>query len=319
MVPVNGIDMSYTDFGGAGRPLLALHGTFGRGSVFTRLARDLAGQARVIAPDLRGHGNSDRASHYGTEDLVADIVALLRHLGLKQVVVLGHSRGGVAAYQLAARHPELVSALIIEDIGPLVRSPEIAHPVLDVRGWPATAPTKAALAAAIRKQGVPDPSYFMLSAVAAPDGSWTLLFDWDDMMAVQTSGVGDWWPDWLGSACPALVLRGEHSPLLPSRLAAEMVSRRPASRLITFPGAGHWIHDDKPEAMAATVAGFLRELGDDPAQTGSTSSSSNTSASAAKTQRIRTAASHSRPSRSTRQFPDASYRTNPALRRYGLE
>jgi pimeloyl-ACP methyl ester carboxylesterase len=74
------------------------------------------------------------------------------------VLVLGHSLGGITAYQLAARYPELVRALVIEDVGAVMRSPEVEHPILDVRGWPTRAPSLVALAEAITARGVPDPS-----------------------------------------------------------------------------------------------------------------------------------------------------------------
>ncbi|MBH5333427.1 alpha/beta hydrolase [Streptomyces pactum] len=257
---VGGRTLSYVAFGGRrGTPVLALHGTFGRGTVFTRLARDLAGRARIVAPDQRGHGLSDRADDYGRDAFVADAAALLRELDLAPAVVLGHSLGGITAYQLAARHPELVSALVVEDVGPLMRRPEIENPVLDVRGWPRTGRTRDELARKIEAAGVPDSGYFMHSA--APDGDhWRLLFDWDDMMEVQEGGVGDWWPDWLASTCPALVLHGGASPLLPAPLAREMTRRRPGTRLVTFPTAGHWIHDDEPDGVARAVSAFLDEL-----------------------------------------------------------
>ncbi|WP_203236739.1 alpha/beta fold hydrolase [Nocardia panacis] len=253
---MNGITLAYEDFGGVGRPLVALHGSFGRGAIFARLAADLAGRVRVVAPDLRGHGHTGRAPSYTDTDFVADIAELLTALDLGPVALLGHSRGGIAAYQVAAAHPHLVSALIIEDVGPIMRTPEIATPILDVRGWPDRAPTKAALAEAIRAEGIPDPTYFMQSAIET-DGHWRFLFDWADMMAVQTGGLGDWWPTWLASTCPALVLRAEHSSLLPATLAAEMVARRPDTDLVEIPNAGHWIHDDAPAAFAAAIAAFL--------------------------------------------------------------
>ncbi|WP_234313649.1 alpha/beta fold hydrolase [Streptomyces sp. NBRC 109706] len=240
--------------------VLALHGTFGRGAVFTRLARDLAGRARLIAPDQRGHGWSEPApGGFGREAFVADAAVLVEALGLGPVVVLGHSLGGITAYQLAAAHSELVAALIIEDVGPVMRRPEVEQPTLDVRGWPARAETRAALGALIEARGVPDASYFLRSAVPAEDG-WRLLFDWDVMMAVQEGGVGDWWADWLGSDCPALLLRGAESTLLPAGLADAMVARRPGTERVDFPGAGHWVHDDAPEEFAAAVAAFLRRL-----------------------------------------------------------
>jgi hypothetical protein len=88
-----------------------------------------------------------------------------------------------------------------------MHNPEVEHPMLDVHGWPTRAPSLAALAEAIKARGVPDASYFLQSAVPDGDG-WQLLFDPDEMMDVQRHGLGDWWPDWLGSSCPALLLRG---------------------------------------------------------------------------------------------------------------
>jgi esterase len=97
--------------------------------------------------------------------------------------------------QLAAHHPELVRALIIEDVGAVMRRPEISHPVLNVYGWVRFAPS--------REARVPDANCFLHSAVAGEQG-WRLLFDFDEMVAVQQHGLGDWWNDWPASTCPAL-------------------------------------------------------------------------------------------------------------------
>ena len=91
-------------------------------------------------------------------------------------------------------------------------------------------------------------------------GRWRLLFDWDQMMEVQEGALGDWWADWLGSRCPALVLHGGRSTLLPADLARQMVTRRPDTQLAEFPDAGHWIHDDDPDGLARAIAAFLDHL-----------------------------------------------------------
>ncbi|MFF7099894.1 alpha/beta fold hydrolase [Streptomyces nigra] len=86
--------------------------------------------------DQRGHGFSDRGPDFSREGYIADATALLTHLGLERPVVLGHSLGGVNAYQFAARHPGLVRALVIEDIGT-----EIDDDLSFCLSWPHRAPT----------------------------------------------------------------------------------------------------------------------------------------------------------------------------------
>lgn len=258
-IRVRGRRLSWVDFGGSGSPMLALHGSFGRASVFAPLAERLTTRVRLVAFDQRGHGMADHGGPFTREEFIADAAAVIDTLGLGPVSLLGHSLGGITAYQLAARYPELVRALVIEDVGAVMRNPEVEHPLLDVRGWPTSAPSLGALAETIKERGVPDPSYFLQSAVAASDG-WRLLFDPDEMMDVQRHGLGDWWPDWVGSSCPALLLRGGHSTLLPRDLATDMVRRRPHTTLVEFPDAGHWIHDDDPDGCANAILRFLTGL-----------------------------------------------------------
>ncbi|MCZ4088219.1 alpha/beta hydrolase, partial [Streptomyces sp. H34-S5] len=140
----DGRRLAYTDFGGDGAPLLALHGHFQDGRTFGRLAREVGPEWRVITLDQRGHGESDRAGDYGREGYVADAAAVLEHLGLGPAVVLGHALGGVTAYQLAARRPDLVRAVVVEDIGAVVDD-DLSF----VRDWPRRARTRAGFLAGV--------------------------------------------------------------------------------------------------------------------------------------------------------------------------
>jgi pimeloyl-ACP methyl ester carboxylesterase len=255
---IDGRRLAYVDFGGEGMPILALHGHFGRARMFAPLAAALAPAYRVISLEQRGHGHSEGDGDFGREAYVGDAAAFLRHLGLGPVVVLGHSMGGVTAYQLAARHPELVHALVVEEAGALNRPPEVPHPVLDVRTWPRRAATLRELRAQVEARGIPDASYFMESAVEYPDG-WGFLFDYTDMVNSQQALVGDWWPDWLGSRCRALLVHGTDSFILPTTMARRMAERRPDTVLREFPGCGHWVHDDDPDGFAEAVRLFLAE------------------------------------------------------------
>ncbi|WP_228028826.1 alpha/beta fold hydrolase [Donghicola mangrovi] len=114
----DGIVLSFLDAGGAGRPLVALHGHWMGASDFSALADDLAPDWRVIALDQRGFGETDHAVPHSMPAYVSDVVALLDQLSITEPVpVVGHSFGGIVAYHLAAAHPERISAMVIEDIG----------------------------------------------------------------------------------------------------------------------------------------------------------------------------------------------------------
>lgn len=201
----------------------------------------------MIAPDLRGHGRTEVRGGFGRAEFVADAARFVEALGLAPAVVYGHSLGGVTAYQLAARRPELVRAVVVEDVGAVTDETAVAQPVLDVRGWPRRFENAAEFFAA-----TPAPEYFLESVV---DGE--LLFDLDTMMLVQEGNRGAWWSDWEAVSCPMLLLRATNSFLLSADLAAEMVRRRPDTEQVVIEGSGHWIHREAPDDCATAVRNFL--------------------------------------------------------------
>ncbi|WP_030455341.1 alpha/beta fold hydrolase [Herbidospora cretacea] len=242
-VTVAGRRLSYLDFGGEGRVLFALHGHFGEARSFTRLARDLGPRWRVIALDQRGHGFSDRPSDFSRAGYVTDAAAVLARLDLGPVVVLGHSMGGVTAFQLAARHPELVGALVIEDIGPVVHG-DLSFAL----AWPKRAPTRAALL-----EGLGPSAPHLDDAIREFADGWGLAFHAEDMVASQRRLNGDHWDDWLAGTCPAVVVHGRRSTVLSHGLAAEMTSRRPDTRLVRL-DTGHAVRRIDPAGFAAIVS-----------------------------------------------------------------
>jgi haloacetate dehalogenase len=110
--------------GGQGPPLLLLHGHPQTHVMWHRIAPDLARDFTVVAPDLRGYGESSKlrttADHepYSKRAMARDLVQLMRHLGFDRFSVAGHDRGGRCAYRLALDHPEHVSRLAVLDIIP---------------------------------------------------------------------------------------------------------------------------------------------------------------------------------------------------------
>ena len=117
-VEIGDLSVHYLDWGGAGPPVLALHGLASSGHWYRRAAPLLAGDYRVVAPDQRGHGaTTQAAAGYDWQTLAEDAVGLLDYLGIERAAVLGHSWGGHVASNLAARFPERVSRLALIDGG----------------------------------------------------------------------------------------------------------------------------------------------------------------------------------------------------------
>jgi haloacetate dehalogenase len=115
---VNGFRMHYV-IAGAGYPLVFLHGWPQSWYEWRKIIPPLADRFTVIAPDLRGLGNSDRPlSGYDKRTLASDIYALMQSLGFNKIGLTGHDWGGSVAYYLAYDHPEMIERLMILDSVP---------------------------------------------------------------------------------------------------------------------------------------------------------------------------------------------------------
>jgi pimeloyl-ACP methyl ester carboxylesterase len=246
----DGLRLSYLDAGGDGPAVLTLHAHFMEAVTFAPLAAVLAPEWRVIALDQRGHGYSDHATSYTRDDYLGDLEALVEHLRVSQVVLLGNSLGGVNAYQFAARHPQQVRGLVIEDIGAEVRD-DIGF----VLAWEGQFASRDALVERVGPRLAP----YLEDSFRETSAGWRLAFDPRDMVASQQSLLGDHWGDWLATECPALLIRGSDSRVTTQAAAEQMVSRRPNARLKTLDG-GHVVHADNPKEFVNVVRAFLNEL-----------------------------------------------------------
>lgn len=244
----NGLTFSYLDTEGEKPLLVALHGHMMEGATFLPLMQVLQSDYRVIALDQRGHGYSDHAATYTRDDYLSDLQALLQTVDVQApVILLGHSLGGVNAYQFAARHAGMVRALIIEDIGATVESDlSFCLP------WSGFFKTEEDLVTRIGARMAP---YFAPSFRQTKQG-WKLAFEPADMVRSQNCLNGDHWQDWLATSCPALLLHGDQSPVLSRAMSEEMVARRANVHLQTLLG-GHVLHQDDFPGYIKAVKDFL--------------------------------------------------------------
>jgi haloacetate dehalogenase len=114
--------------GGQGRPIVLLHGFPQTHLMWRHVAEDLARDHRVICPDLRGYGASDKPDHgYDKRTMAADIVALAQELGHDEFALAGHDRGALVAFRAGLDHPAKITRLTCLDVLPTLDMWDVMH------------------------------------------------------------------------------------------------------------------------------------------------------------------------------------------------
>jgi pimeloyl-ACP methyl ester carboxylesterase len=262
-VTVGTTRLHYVEWGDADRPPLVLvHGLDRVARTFDHLVPHFVDRYRVIAYDMRGHGDSswDPGGRYLVEDHVGDLEGLVAALGLRNLILWGNSTGGRVAQVFTALHPDLVSHLISEDVGP-ERPRAIAETYArrvkaEENGWE----SQETLMAAIRQAnpGMVDAvlrNYSRYGAKRRDDGR----FVWKrDPNLVKGFVETDLWRFVSRITAPVLYVLGGRSTIVPPETQVRLQKILPAVRIVTMPGLGHYPSDEKPEEFAAIVHEFLR-------------------------------------------------------------
>jgi pimeloyl-ACP methyl ester carboxylesterase len=228
-----------------------------------------AREGLAAAPDGVQIFYTDRApdpATYTVAHEVGDILALLDHLGLSRVAVIGTSRGGIQAMALAAARPDLVAGVALNDIGAEIAQPgldnllrALAAAPLDHDDWPAAeAALKAANVAAFPTLTDQDWRAFARRLYVERDGRPSRSYD-PALVEVSAQAIGqpapDLWPLFAAlGPIPAAAIRGANSDILTAETLAAMAQAKPDLITATVPGRGHVPFLDEPEAMAAIDA-----------------------------------------------------------------
>jgi pimeloyl-ACP methyl ester carboxylesterase len=243
-------------------PLLLLHGGSAHAHWWDHIAGDLAREYRVVALDLRGHGDSAWTTPpaYEIEDYVADLKEVIVELGLAPLSLLGHSLGGFIALTYASAHAETLRALVVVDMGLRLRQSRR----LRLLSW-LPAPIyqdEADLLNRFRLLPTDTQASSVLlhhlarhSVRSLEDGRLILKFD----RATLTREPRDLASRLPHITCPALFLRGSDSQNLSATRLAELVTLCPRAHGLDIPGAGHHVFLDNPAAFLGAVRSFLND------------------------------------------------------------
>lgn len=257
-----GMLLSLVDYGGSGSPILLLHGLAGHGEEWAETAGWLRDGYRVFALDMRGHGYSERRpADVSVHALVEDAVAVIDLIG-PPVVLVGQSLGGVIALLVAARRPDLVSALIMIEASPAgmdeSAAAELAHTVAEqLRSWPVPFFLSRGggyifRGSLVERDRVGQRTRRARRRTMAPlrrrrDGTHDLR----SRKGVTLGLVGT-------DRCPVLVVAGD--PLLRSGDLERMSTAQPTDVFAKLPGAQHDVHLDQPEGWRTALSRFLKAL-----------------------------------------------------------
>ena len=285
VVRVNGVRLRVLEWGDPrARPVVLLHAGMLNAHAWDAVARALASDLRVIAPDARGFGESDWAAPetYATDVFARDLHALADTLGLGRFVLVGNSMGGTVAMAYAATHPGRVERLILVDTGP---GPDPNAPPPPTTPPPPGAPPGGVPAgAAPRPPGPPPipagpfasaedararvaaagwgrdaPAFTRENLRRDSTGAWRWKFDHAGIAGGFARAQADprRWERWTSLAMPTLVVRGARSPALSPAAAAAMLRANPRASLVVVDDAGHFVAVDQPAAFTRAVRAWL--------------------------------------------------------------
>jgi len=243
---------------GALPPLLIVHGLYGSARNWGVIARRLSDERQVISVDMRNHGSSPWFDSNGYEDMADDLAKVIASNG-GTADVIGHSMGGKSAMVLALLHPEMVRKLIVADIAPVGYTHTQAHFIaamkfLDLSALTSRTEADEKLSALVEDKGV---RAFLLQSLdlKSEPKQWRLNLDVLERDMDKIIGFPQVSGQFPG---PTLFLSGAESDYVEPDHRPLIKSLFPASHFAKLPGAGHWLHADKPREFEAAARAFLR-------------------------------------------------------------
>ncbi len=275
----NGINIHYLDWRGGGPTIVCLHGLQSQAHTWDRVAEALSPQYRVLALDLRGHGDSEKPpAGYRTGDFAADVEGFAQALGLDRFVLMGHSLGArIAAYYAGLFCDRLIRLVLEDPAFPLPPLPPGApNPVLAVENArPGSFAHVEAAADFLANEldaisGMPFRSGRPREAIRQEvdqdmrqraDGAWEWRYSHRAVLEIiddiEKRGHAEIMDNARNITVPVLAVRGGESRVCTPESAHEIECAIPNCRLATIPEVGHSVHGNKPAEFVAAVREFL--------------------------------------------------------------
>jgi esterase len=256
---------------GYGPPLFILHGLYGSSDNWVTIAKNLAENYTVYLPDQRNHGQSPHSTVHDYKSMSDDLYELVTDLKINKFFLAGHSMGGKTAVSFAMKWPEMINGLLIADISPFENKNSnllvynqhfnILNAILSVNLAEVFSRKDAEILISHKILSEKERGFVLKNLERSGSNSFTwklnarsLLDNLDRIMEgldhnrtvnEQITGF------------PVFFLRGGDSDYLPDADFKYILNIFPAAEFITIPGAGHWIHADKPDEVIKWIKKLL--------------------------------------------------------------
>jgi pimeloyl-ACP methyl ester carboxylesterase len=252
------VELAYREYG-RGAPLVVLHGLFGSSRNWDSIATRLASGNRVLAVDLRNHGNSPWAEPMTYSEMIDDLRAFCDRHGLGRAAFLGHSVGGKTAMLFALLYGHLVDALIVVDIAPVPYAHTFLGHVQAMQDIDLSRQTTRSAVDAQLSRVIPDVAerQFLMQNLVTTDGKLAWRINLHAIREFMDELTGFPPVDGLDYTGRCLFIAGGRSEYLQQAHRSTVLALFPNAEFATIEDAGHRVHAEQPERLVHIALAFL--------------------------------------------------------------
>jgi 3-oxoadipate enol-lactonase len=253
---VNGVHLSYREEG-TGDPIFLIHGLSSSKEIMYPMMNKLKHLYRIIAYDVRGHGESDKPTHFTLDDHASDLVALMNALNIKKAVLIGLSMGSYIAQTTAIKSPEKIQKMILMGSRGHGETTSVEQILLEKGLKPDNVSPIQLLKILNKRSFAPETSVFTKMKVIIYH-STVRMSDADNLAANQAIRRFNLMEGLAQLRCPTLVMSGEADGVNPPEYGREVAEVIPGAEFVLVPKAGHVLTIENAAFVYPKILEFLK-------------------------------------------------------------